>query len=55
MARGSVHECVACIRILKIENKITKSLYDKVYSKLEETNKMLSGLINTMLEKNNSC
>ena len=51
VAKGSVNECVAIIRILKIENKISGESFDKNYNNLLEIAKMLSGLINSMIGK----
>ncbi len=48
ISRGSVHECVAILRILRIEGKIDKKLFQELYSDLTEISKMLSGLINSM-------
>lgn len=45
IARGSVQESVAIIRLLKLENTIEISRYNRVYSNLTEISKMLSGLI----------
>ncbi|MFA7717469.1 MAG: four helix bundle protein [Candidatus Absconditabacterales bacterium] len=49
-ARGSVHECVAIIRILKAEGIIDEKTYLEIYSMFEEISKMLSGLINTFIK-----
>lgn len=49
IARGSTQECVAIIELLKIEGNISDELYFKTYSNLTEISKMLSGLINKML------
>ncbi|MBT4937325.1 four helix bundle protein [Candidatus Peregrinibacteria bacterium] len=51
ISKGSVNECVAIIRILKIEKLITDKLFDNIYADLLEIAKMLSGLINTMLKR----
>lgn len=51
IARGSTNECVAIIRILRIENQISIELFQNAYSDLLEIAKMLSSLINTMLKK----
>ena len=48
ISKGSTNECVAIIRILKLENKITEDLFQRSYADLWEVGKMLSGLINTM-------
>jgi len=48
IAKGSANECVAIIRILKLEGIIEESLFDSLYIDLLEIAKMLSGLINTM-------
>lgn len=49
IARGSANECVAILRLLKIENHVSDNLFEKVYDELTEISKMLSGLINKML------
>jgi len=51
IARGSNQECVALIRILKLEGKISDQLFDQLYSDFTEISKMLSGLINSMIGK----
>src|SRR5688572_4152411 len=43
IARGSVHETVAILDILDLEDKINKKTYALTYSQLEEISKMLSG------------
>lgn len=53
IAKGSVNECVACLRILRIENIVTESEFFDAYGELSEIAKMLSGLINCMTEKKN--
>ncbi|MBU1090001.1 four helix bundle protein [Patescibacteria group bacterium] len=50
IAKGSVNECVAIIRILKIEGKISEELFQKAYADLLEIAKMLSALINIMIK-----
>lgn len=50
IARGSTNECVAVLRLLKIDNHITNDLYENIYLDLTEISKMLSGLIKKMLE-----
>ncbi|MEP7103147.1 MAG: four helix bundle protein [Candidatus Dojkabacteria bacterium] len=49
IARGSTQECVAIIKLLKIEDKINEIEYSNIYSSLVIIGKMLSGLINKML------
>ncbi len=49
-ARWSVFECVAIIRILKIEKVISEEVFQKLYNNLEEIGKMLSGLINSLVK-----
>jgi four helix bundle protein len=49
-ARWSVFECVAILRILKIEKTISEELFQKLYTNLEEISKMLSGLINALVK-----
>lgn len=51
IARGSVNECVAIIRILKLEKKLDNAVFLKGYGILLEVAKMLSALINTMMKK----
>jgi four helix bundle protein len=48
-ARGSAQECVAVLRILKVEGHLDKSLYEELYDELEVISMMLSGLIRKML------
>ena len=49
-ARWSVFECVAILRILKIEKVISQEIFVKLYNNLEEIGKMLSGLINSFVK-----
>lgn len=51
IAKGSVNECVAVLRILIIENYITKEIYHVFYEELTEIAKMLTGLIVSMNER----
>jgi len=51
ISKGSVNECVAIIRILRIEKLIADTLFDDIYADLLEIAKMLSGLINTMIKR----
>ena len=51
IARGSVNECVAIMRILKIEGLITEEMFSITYQLLLEMAKMLSALINTMMKR----
>lgn len=51
ISRGSLQECVAALRILKIDNKIDEQLFQELYSEFTEVNKMLSGLIKSMIGK----
>ncbi len=48
ISRGSVNECVAIIRILKIENLIDEEMYSIIYQDLLEIAKMLTGLVKSM-------
>ena len=48
ISRGSVNECVAILRILNIENKISKENFNKTYEYLLEIAKMLSALIKSI-------
>jgi four helix bundle protein len=50
ISRGSVNECVAILRILKLQNIITPVYFEDVYSEFLEIGKMLSGLINNMIK-----
>lgn len=50
VARWSVFECVAILRILKIEKIISQEIFVKLYNNLEEIGKMLSGLINSFVK-----
>ena len=45
MARGSVNECVALLKILYDQNWIPKEEFDKLYLEYESISKMLLGLI----------
>lgn len=51
ISRGSVNECVALLRILKLEKIIDEKQYTILYNKLLSIGKMLSGLINSMMKK----
>lgn len=51
IARGSIQETVAILRLLKIEERISEERYDCLYDILTEESKMLSGLINKMNER----
>ncbi|MBU1132221.1 four helix bundle protein [Patescibacteria group bacterium] len=51
VAKGSVNECVAMMRILKLENNISEEDFQKNYADLLEIAKMLSALINTMIKR----
>lgn len=48
IARGSAHECVAILRLLKLKKKINEETFNDAYSQLELISRMLSGLINKM-------
>jgi four helix bundle protein len=48
IARGSVFECNAIIDILHDKGLLGADLKEHYYSMLEETSKMLSGLINSL-------
>src|SRR5690606_31072881 len=45
MARGSVNECVALLKILYTQNWIPKEEFDMLYLEYESISKMLLGLI----------
>src|SRR3989339_531797 len=49
ISRGSVNECVAILRILKIENKISEEIFKNSYEYLLEIAKMLTGLVNSLV------
>lgn len=51
IARGSVNECVAILRILKLQNLVDEKLYNDLYHDYLEIGKMLSGLIGSILER----
>jgi four helix bundle protein len=51
ISKGSVNECVAIIRILRIERLISDELFDNIYADLLDIAKMLSGLIKNMIKK----
>ena len=51
ISRGSVNECVALLRLLRIEKVINEDQYNILYNKLLNIGKMLSGLINAMIVK----
>ena len=51
VAKGSVNECVAIMRILKVEKLIDEETYCSSYEILLEIAKMLSALINTMIRR----
>ena len=48
IARGSVHECVAILRILKIQGFLVDSEFTHLYQQLTAISNMLSGLIKSM-------
>lgn len=50
IARGSVHECVAIIRILRLEWCINEKVFQETYDCLEEISKMLSWLVNALIK-----
>ena len=49
MARGSVFECVAILKILKGNNKIIDNSYSDLYDETESLSKMLMGLIKKLI------
>ena len=51
IARWSVYECVAILRILKIEKKIDNKTFSDLYEYLFVIGKMLSWLISSMMKK----
>jgi len=51
ISRGSVNECVALLRIFKLERIIGDNQYAILYNKLLNIGKMLSGLINSMIKR----
>lgn len=50
ISKGSVNECVAILRILRLEKLIDETLFDDIYANLLEVAKMLSALIKSMLK-----
>ncbi|MBI4836705.1 MAG: four helix bundle protein [Candidatus Abawacabacteria bacterium] len=48
ITRGSIHECVAIIRIIRLEGKIEDTNYMILYTKLHQISQMMSGLITKM-------
>jgi four helix bundle protein len=52
-SRGSVNECVAVFRILKMEKKISENIFKEGYELLLEIAKMLTGLVNSLVSKKN--
>lgn len=50
ITRGSVHECVSILRILKLQDHLSPTDYDSLYRHLTTVSKMLSGLIKAMSE-----
>lgn len=51
VAKGSVNECVAIMRILKIEGILEEKAFQMGYMLLLDIAKMLSALINTMMKR----
>ena len=51
VAKGSVNECVALLRILKIEQYISENVFTVLYDILCTIAKMLSGLIRSMMQR----
>jgi four helix bundle protein len=51
ISKGSVNECVAILRILRMETFVSEGQFEICYNLLLEIAKMLSGLINTMLKR----
>lgn len=50
IARGSVQECVSILRLMRIQGNLQEVEFRKHYETLTLISKMLSGLINRMLE-----
>ncbi|MBU1167161.1 four helix bundle protein [Patescibacteria group bacterium] len=48
ISRGSANECVALLRILKIEGIVNDKDFSRLYNQILGIAKMLSGLINSM-------
>lgn len=48
-SRASVHECVAIIRILRLEQKMTEETFTDLYRDLNDISRMLSGMIKSMI------
>lgn len=51
ISKGSVNECVAILRILRMEKFVSEDQFEVCYKLLLEIAKMLSGLINAMLKR----
>lgn len=51
VAKGSVNECVAIIRILRLESILGPPDFQVMYNDLLEIAKMLSGLISSMIAR----
>ncbi len=51
ISRGSVNECVAILRIIKIEKNISEAEFISAYNDLCIIGRMLSGLINAQLAR----
>lgn len=50
ISKGSVNECVAIVRILRLEKLIDDNTFREIYNDLFEIAKMLSGLIRSMIQ-----
>lgn len=48
IARGSVHECVAILRLLRVRGFFDAEKFDNLYNQLDIISRMLSGLIKKM-------
>jgi four helix bundle protein len=48
IARGSLYETVTMLKIFKRKNWLKNEVYDILYEKADEVNRMLSGLINSL-------
>ena len=51
MARGSVNECVALLKIIKDQKWISEAEFEKLYINFESISKMLLGMIRSTSNK----
>ena len=48
IAKGSVHECIPGLSLLKIQQFINNEEYDRMYNDCYDLSRMISGLIKTI-------